>query len=88
MVLQISGMVLAFLTRKVEVRGFSESLEIQLVILITTPLALIILALRLVFSDNLNVVGGSYLLGIAAISCTTLGIIFVPKVSAVFVYQR
>ena len=80
-ILQISGMVLAFLTRKIEVRGLNESREVQVVMIITTPLVVVALILRLVFDDYLNVVGTSYGLGTALVTGTTLGIIFLPKVS-------
>lgn len=78
---QITGMVLAFLTRKVEVRGLNESLEVQLVMFITTPIVVVALTLRLVFSDYLNVVGTLYALGVALVGGATLGIIFMPKVT-------
>lgn len=81
-VLQITGMVLAFLTRKVKVRGLNESLEVQLVMFITTPIVVVALTLRLVFSDYLNVVGTLYALGVALVGGATLGIIFIPKVTA------
>lgn len=74
-------MVLAFLTRKVEVRGLNESLEVQLVMFITTPIVVVALTLRLVFSDYLNVVGTLYALGVALVGGATLGIIFMPKVT-------
>lgn len=80
-VLQITGMVLAFLTRKVKVRGLNESLEVQLVMFITTPIVVVALTLRLVFSDYLNVVGTLYALGVALVGGATLGIIFIPKVT-------
>ena len=83
LILLFSGLVLAFLTRKVEVRGLSESREIRLVMFVTTPLAVGTLILRLVFKYYINTVGATYSLGIAAISLSTLGIIFIPKVSAV-----
>lgn len=83
-VLQITGMVLACLTRKVEVRGLNESSEVQLVMLITTPIVVVALTLRLVFSDYLNIVGTLYALGVALVGGATLGIIFIPKVTTTY----
>jgi hypothetical protein len=77
--LQVSGMVLAFLTRKVEVRGLNESREVQLVMIITTPIVLAGLVLRMLFSEYLNVVGTVYALGTSISGGATLGIIFLPK---------
>ena len=80
--LQISGMVLAFLTRKVEVKGLNESREVQVVMIITTPIVVAALVLRLVLSDYLNVVGTVYALGVSLTGGTALSIIFIPKVGA------
>ena len=77
---QISGMVLAFLTRKVKVRGLNESREVQLVMIITTPIVLVALVLRMLLSKYLNVVGTVYALGTSISGVATLGIIFLPKV--------
>ena len=81
-ILQISGMVLAILTRKVEVKGLNESWEVQMVMIITTPMVMVALVLRLTLSDYLNVVGMLCALGISLAGGTTLGIIFLPKVGA------
>ena len=80
-ILQISGMVLAFLTRKIEVRGLNESREVQVVMIITTPLVVVTLILKLVFDDYLNIRGISDGLSTPIITGTALGIIFLPKVS-------
>ena len=61
-ILQISGMVLAILTRKVEVKGLNESWEVQVVMIITTPMVVGALVTQ---SDYLNVVGMLYALRIS-----------------------
>ena len=76
--LQISGMVLAFLTRKVKVRGLNESLEVQLVMIITTPIVVTALLLREIL--NFNVARSVYALGSGICTGVALFIIFVPKV--------
>ena len=78
--LQISGMVLAFLTRKVQVKGLNESKEVQLVMIVTTPIVVLGMILRLALSDYLNVVGGTYSIGTVIVTGSALGIIFIPKV--------
>ena len=85
-ILQISGVVLAFLTRKIEVRGLNESREVQVVMIITTPVVVVGMVLRLVFNDYLNVVGTTYGLGTVIVTGTALGIIFIPKVSLLVLY--
>ena len=62
MILQISGMVLAILTRKVEVKRLNESWEVQVVMIITNPLVVGVLVTQ---SDYLNVVGMLYALRIS-----------------------
>jgi len=71
-ILQISGVILAFLTRKIEVRGLNESREVQAVMIITTPLVVVGMVLRQVFDGYLNVVGTSYGLGTAIVTGTAL----------------
>lgn len=83
LVLQLSAVILAILTHKVQVRGLNESLEVQLAMFITTPIVVVALTLRLVFSDYLNVVGMLYALGVALTGGATLGIIFLPKVTTI-----
>ena len=80
-VLQVSAMVLACLTRKVQVKGLNESKEVQLVMIVTTPIVVLAMILRLALSDYLNVVGGSYSIGTVIVTGSALGIIFIPKVS-------
>ena len=80
-VLQVSAMVLACLARKVQVKGLNESKEVQLVMIVTTPIIVVGMIISLVLSDYLNVVAGWYSLGIVFLTGSALGIIFIPKVS-------
>ena len=75
-----SGVVLAILSRKVQVKGLNESREVQVTMIITTPIVITGLILRLVFSDYLNVVGTLYALTSSLYGGLVLGIIFLPKV--------
>ena len=84
----ISGMILAFLTRKVKVRGLNESREIQLVMIITTPVVVTVVTLRLLFSDHLNLVGMLFAFGTSLSSTVMLGIIFLPKVDTAHVHTH
>ena len=81
-ILQISGIVLAFLSRKVKVKGLNESREVQVLMIVTTPIVVVALALRLALSDYLNVVGTVWAFGVAVTGGSALVIIFLPKVSA------
>ena len=56
--------------------------------IITTPMVVVALVLRLTLSDYLNVVGMLYALGISLTGGTTLGIIFLPKVGAYNPYNH
>ena len=76
----MSGTVLAFLTRKVKVRGLNESREVQLVMIMITPIAVGSLILRLALRDYLNVVGSVYALSASLSGGIMLCIIFIPKV--------
>ena len=75
-----SGVVLAILSRKVKVKGLNESREVQVTMIITTPIVITGLILRLVLSDYLNVVGTLYALTSSLYGGLVLGIIFLPKV--------
>jgi gamma-aminobutyric acid type B receptor len=75
----ISGVVLAVLSRKVKVKGLNESREVQVAMIISTPIVITGLVLRLLLSDYLNVVGTLYALGGSLYGGLILGIIFLPK---------
>ncbi|CAI8012822.1 Gamma-aminobutyric acid type B receptor subunit 2 [Geodia barretti] len=75
----ISGVVLAVLSRKVKVKGLNESREVQVTMIISTPIVITGLVLRLLLSDYLNVVGTLYALSGSLYGGLILGIIFLPK---------
>lgn len=76
----VSGVVLAILSRKVKVKGLNESREVQVTMIIATPIVITGLVLRLLLSDYLNVVGTLYALSGSLYGALILGIIFLPKV--------
>ena len=83
----ISGVVLAVLSRKVKVRGLNESREVQITMIISTPIVITGLVLRLVLSDYLNVVGTLYALSGSLYGGLILGIIFLPKVTHIHCFH-
>lgn len=76
-----SGMILAVLSRKIEVKALNESREVQATMLITSPIVMGGLIVRLLLSNYFNVVGMVYGLSSSVYGILVLGIIFLPKAS-------
>lgn len=80
-VLQIVGILLAFQTRKVKIKGLNDSKFVTIIIYISSivlvALALVTLSLR----TYINIGTGIFVAGILILTTIILALIFIPKVT-------
>ena len=78
--LQVIGIVLAFQTRKVKVRGLRDSKYVAAIIYISS-IAIVVMALVTFALENyINIGTGIFVVGIFTLTTIFLVLIFVPKV--------
>lgn len=86
--LQIVGILLAFQTRKVRIKGLNDSKVVAVIIYISSivlvALALVTFALR----TYVNIGTGVFVAGIFTLTTIFLALIFIPKVSVYYVYSQ
>ena len=80
LVLQIIGMVLAFQTRRVKLRGLNDSKEIAAIIYISS-IAIVVMAVEnFTLTNYINIGTGIFMLSIFVLTTIFLFLVFFPKV--------
>ena len=78
--LQLVGILLAFLTRKVKLRGLRDSKYIAAIIYISSVTIVVMVLVTLTLEEFVNIGTGIFVFGILALTTLFLVLIFVPKV--------
>ena len=79
--LQLLGLVLAFLTRKVKLEGLRDSKYIAAIVYISSITVVVMILVTFSLESYVNVGTGIFVFGILALTTLFLILIFVPKVS-------
>lgn len=77
---QVIGIMLAFQTRKVRLRGLKDSKEIAAIIYISSITIVVMALLTFALINYINVGSGIFVIGIFLLTTMFLILIFVPKV--------
>ena len=80
-IIQITGIIFAFLIRKVKIKGLNDSKEVSAILYITSVILAVILVVNFVLGDYIDVDGFVYGFGVATAVTIVLLFTFVPKVS-------
>lgn len=80
-ILQIIGILLAFATRKVKVKGLNDAKYIAGVIYVTSIVIVVIIISFIALREYLNALAAIYSVGYLLDATAILGLIFIPKVS-------
>ena len=78
--LEIIGILLAFATRKVKVKGLNDAKFIAGVIYITSIIIAVIIISFIALNEYLNALAAIYSVGYVLDATVILGLIFIPKV--------
>ena len=82
-ILQLIGIVLAFQTRKVKLRGLRDSKEIATIIYISS-IAIVLMAVEnFTLTNYINIGTGIFVLSIFILTTIFLSLVFIPKVRKV-----
>ena len=79
-IFQVIGIVLAFQTRKVRLRGLRDSKEVAAIIYISSITIVVMALLTFSLISYINIGSGIFIVGIFLLTTTFLILIFVPKV--------
>ena len=79
--LQLVGLVLAFLTRKVKLEGLRDSKYIAAIVYISSITIVVMVLVTFALESYVNVGTGIFVFGILALTTLFLILIFIPKVS-------
>ena len=79
-IFQVIGIVLAFQTRKVRLRGLRDSKEVAAIIYISSITIVVMALLTFSLISYINIGSGIFVVGIFLLTTTFLILIFVPKV--------
>ena len=79
-ILEIIGILLAFTTRKVKVKGLNDAKFIAGVIYITSIIIAVIIISFIALNEYLNALAAIYSVGYVLDATVILGLIFIPKV--------
>jgi gamma-aminobutyric acid type B receptor len=85
--LQIVGIVLAFQTRKVKLPGLRDSKFIASIVYISSIILVILALVTFGLRTYINIGTGILVAGIITLTTITLGLIFIPKVHACFMWN-
>ena len=80
-ILQVVAMVLAFLTRKVKVKGLDDSKFIAAIVYITSIILAILIVSEYTINEFVDAYTVIFSMGILTDSTCILGLVFIPKVS-------
>ena len=78
--LQLIGILLAFLTRRVKLRGLRDSKYIATIIYISSVTVVVMVIITFTLEEFVNVGTGIFVFGILALTTIFLVFIFIPKV--------
>lgn len=77
---QVIGIMLAFQTRKVQLRGLRDSKEIAAIIYLSSITIVVMALLTFALINYINIGSGIFVVGIFLLTTTFLILIFIPKV--------
>ena len=78
---QVIGILLAFQTRKVKLRGLRDSKYVAAIIYISSITIMLMALVTFTLGSFLNIGGGIFVVGISLLTTTFLVLIYIPKVS-------
>ena len=84
-ILQVAAILLAFLTRKVKVKGLDDSKYIAAIIYITSIILAVFIVAEYTLKEFANAYAAVFSTGVIVASTCVLGLVFIPKVSTVFI---
>lgn len=84
--LQVIGILLAFQTRKVKVKGLRDSKFIAAIVYISSIVLAVLALVNFSLRPFINIGTGIFVVGILTLTTLTLTLVFVPKASVYMVY--